>query len=304
MKFFYASTGLWQPSWHSTLKIVQAVEELGFWGFVVPDQFMWDASDLGEQSTFSGIDSTMESWTALSYIASKTSKIRLGTFVTPMPLRPPQLVAKIVSTLDNISDGRVVLGVGAGATRRMFEAYATWDDEWTRAKKTREGVELILQFWSKDSVNFRGKYYQVTNTVLEPKPIQRPHPLLLFGGAGRMMLRLAGEVADICYIPPWIKMSYDEARALVLEAARKSGRVSSIAFAYSFDGVIPPRYDRKLFLQRVEEAVDKKCEYFMVPFRYVNEKPWKPDGIVSERETAALLESISDFAKNIMPSFS
>jgi alkanesulfonate monooxygenase SsuD/methylene tetrahydromethanopterin reductase-like flavin-dependent oxidoreductase (luciferase family) len=303
MKFFFASTGLWQPSWRNTLKIVHAVEEMGFWGFLVPDQYMWDAADLGEQSTSSGIDSTLDSWTALSYIASRTSRIRLGTWVTPIPLRPPQLVAKIVSTLDNISDGRVLVGVGAGATKRMFEAYATWDDQLTRAKKTREGLELMLQLWSKDNVNFQGEYYQVTNAVLEPKPIQRPHPVLLFGGAGRMMLRLAGEMADICYIPPWTKLPYDEARACVMEAARKSGRVSSVTFAYSFDGVMPPRYDRKLYLQRVEEAADKKCEYFMVPFRYIKEKPWKQDGIVSESETATLMDSISDFSENIAPSF-
>jgi alkanesulfonate monooxygenase SsuD/methylene tetrahydromethanopterin reductase-like flavin-dependent oxidoreductase (luciferase family) len=303
MKFFFASTGLWQPSWRSTLKIVQALEEMGFWGFLVPDQYMWDAADLGEQSVTSGIDSTLESWTALSYLASKTEKLRLGTFVTPMPFRPPQLVAKMVSTLDNISDGRAVVGVGAGATKRMFEAYSTWDDQLTRAKKTKEGLQLMLQLWNEDNVNFHGKYYQVTNAVLVPKPIQRPHPLLLFGGAGRIMLRLAGEAADICYIPPWTKLTYDEARACVMESARKAGRASSVAFAYSFDGVIPPPYDRGLYLKRVEDAVEKKCEYFMVPFRYVNEKPWRPDGIVSERETEALLDSIYDFSKNIMPSF-
>lgn len=303
MKFFFASTGLWQPSWQSTLKVVQGIEELGFTGFLVPDQYMWDAADLGEQSTSDGIDSTLDSWTALTYIASRTDKIRLGTFVTPLPLRPPQLVAKIVSTVDNISDGRVVLGVGAGATKRMFEAYSSWDDQLTRAKKTKEGLELMLQLWSKETVNFRGEYYRITDAVLEPKPIQKPHPTLLFGGAGKMMLELAGEMADMCYIPPWTKLSYDNARAVVTEAARKSGRANSIAFAYSFDGVIPPRYDRDLYLRRVEEAVNKKCEYFMTPFRFINEKPWKPDGAVSEKETEAILESISDFSKNVMPSF-
>jgi alkanesulfonate monooxygenase SsuD/methylene tetrahydromethanopterin reductase-like flavin-dependent oxidoreductase (luciferase family) len=276
------------------------LEEMGFWAFLVPDQYMWDAKDLGEDSEM-GIDATLDSWIALSYLAAKTSSIRLGTFVTPLPLRPPQILAKMVSTLDNISEGRVVLGVGAGATERMFEAYSEWGDRLTRAKKSREALELMLHLWSDGKVTFQGEYFHCKDAVLEPKPMQKPNPLLLFGGAGKIMLRLAGEKGDICYIPPWTKLIYEAAKELVLSSARAVGRNKMPSFAYSFGGVLPPPYSNQTYLARVEEAVEKGCEYFMVPFRYHKAKPWSESG---GDDLPDLLRTVKDFATNIMPSFS
>src|SRR3989442_147583 len=97
-------------------------------------------------------DSTLESWIALTYIAAKTQNIKLGTIVTPIPFRPPAILAKMVATMDVLSSGRAILGVGAGWSQTEFEGYSTWDDPKTRVDKTREGVELILQLWQKPKV--------------------------------------------------------------------------------------------------------------------------------------------------------
>src|SRR5947209_18641866 len=85
-------------------------DQLGYWGFVLPDHYMW-----GPQR---GGDSTFETWTALTYLVAKTEKIRLGTLVTPIPFRPPGMLAKTVSTLDLLSNGRTILGVGARSEER------------------------------------------------------------------------------------------------------------------------------------------------------------------------------------------
>src|SRR5579864_7355889 len=110
MKFVFASTGLWQPSWKNDIKLAQVAEDLGFWGFVVPDQYMWDPKDLGESSE-KGIDTTVDTWVALSYLAADTRNLHLGTWVTPLPLRNPVQFAKTVSSLDNISGGRAMVGI-------------------------------------------------------------------------------------------------------------------------------------------------------------------------------------------------
>jgi alkanesulfonate monooxygenase SsuD/methylene tetrahydromethanopterin reductase-like flavin-dependent oxidoreductase (luciferase family) len=301
MKFVFALTGLWQPSWENDIKLAQVAEDLGFWGFVVPDQYMWDPKDLGESSE-KGIDATVDPWIALSYLAAETTNLRLGTWVTPLPLRNPVQFAKTVSSLDNISRGRAMVGIGAGATERMFDGYGEWDtDRLVRAKKSREAMGLILKLWSEDQVTFAGKYYHCKGAVLQPKPVQLPHPPLIFGGAGKIMLNLAGKHADICFIPPWTKLSFEDARKLVLKSARSAGRDKVPAFAYSFDGVLPPPYDTSTYFRRVQEAIEKGCDYFFVPFRYHKSKPWEETQ--SSEELPFLLNSMKDFTRNIMPSF-
>src|SRR6058998_4284345 len=142
-----------------------------------------------------GGDSTLETWTALTYLAARTEKIKLGTLVTPIPFRPPGILAKTVSTLDLLSKGRTILGVGAGWSQTEFEGYSTWDEPRVRVDKTREGLELILKLWTEKSVDFNGKYFHAKGAVLESKPVQKPHPPLLFGGTKTRMFRMAGEYA-------------------------------------------------------------------------------------------------------------
>ena len=105
----------------------QKAISLGFWGFVMPDHYMW-----GEDR---GGNSTLETWIVLTYLAARTEKIRLGTVVTPIPFRPPGMLAKELSTLDILSNGRVVLGVGAGWSQTEFEGYSKWDDAKIKSRK-------------------------------------------------------------------------------------------------------------------------------------------------------------------------
>src|SRR5215831_19242301 len=98
----------------------------------------------------------------------------------------------------------------------MFEGYASWDPAKTRVDKTREGLRLMLRLWNEPKVDFNGKHYVSKGAILEPKPVQKPHPPLLFGGAGTRMLKLAGRYADICYIPPWNKIKHEDAKRIVL----------------------------------------------------------------------------------------
>ncbi len=276
LKFILTGLGNLYLSWKLVVAGVQEAEEAGYWGVVFPDQYMWDPSHLGVD-TYHGIDSTVETWMALTHLAAKTKRTRLGTWVTPIPLRPPGVLAKMVSTLDLVSGGRCLLGVGAGSTRRMFEAYSQWEPPKVRVDKTREGVELILKLWSEEKVDYNGRYYKAKGEVLDPKPVQKPHPPLLFGGAGRRMLQLAGMYADICYVPPWSKMSQEQAREVVLAEARRNKRQSRITFAYAHTPLGPTgHYDRKDYGKHVEEASKNGFEYFITAFS-TDGPPWESE---------------------------
>ena len=282
MRFILSGLGNWYNGWSLTEQAVQLADKLGFWGAVIPDHYMW-AEAFGQPQK----DSTVESWVALTYLAAKTQKIKLGTIVTPIPFRPPAMLAKMVATMDVLSSGRAVLGIGAGWSQTEFEGYSTWDDPKTRVDKTKEGVELILQLWEKPQVDFKGKYYHAKGAILDPKPVQKPHPPLMFGGVGTRMLQLAGRYADICHIPPWVQVPMEKARLIVKQEARRFHREDKIAFAAGSVANRDQKFDRKAVEQDVEKAAKDGALYYIAPLQRVG-----------------YLDNLKEFAKNIIPSYS
>jgi alkanesulfonate monooxygenase SsuD/methylene tetrahydromethanopterin reductase-like flavin-dependent oxidoreductase (luciferase family) len=269
--------GNWYEDWKIIESEVPEADISGFWGVVLPDHYMWGPDRGG--------DSTLETWIALTFMAARTEQIHLGTVVTPIPFRPPGMLAKELSTLDIISGGRVLLGVGAGWSQTEFEGYSLWEEPKVRVDKTLEGLELILKLWeTSGKVDWKGKYYSSAGAVLEPKPVQRPHPPLLFGGVGARMLRMAGKYADICLIPPWIQSGQENAKRVVLESAKKNSRENKISFAsLSFNR---EKLDLKEAEKAVSQAKDAGCEYYIVGFPRIGHE-----------------KALKEFAKEVMPSF-
>ncbi len=283
MKFILASGLNMATNWKQIREAAAEADRLGFFGFVMPDHYMWGQQYGPGESAYS----TLETWTALAYLAAETKNLHLGTLVTPIPFRPPGLLAKTVSTVDVLSNGRAILGVGAGWSQVEFEGYSKWEPDNVRVEKTEEGLQLILKLWTEPKVDFKGRYYNANGAVLEPKPNQKPHPPLLFGGAGHKMLRMAGRYANICLIPAWPNLNNAKARKIVLEEARRNGREGKLSFA---DMVMFPRegskYDRDEYRGRIEEAAKAGSRYFITPFPMVG-----------------YMEALRDFAKNVIPSF-
>jgi alkanesulfonate monooxygenase SsuD/methylene tetrahydromethanopterin reductase-like flavin-dependent oxidoreductase (luciferase family) len=248
----------------------------------MPDHYMWAEAYGAAQK-----DSTVDTWIALSYLAAKTQNIKLGTIVTPIPFRPPAMLAKMVATMDVLSSGRAILGVGAGWSQTEFEGYGTWDDPKTRVDKTKEGVELILQLWQKPQVDFKGKHYHAKGAILDPKPIQKPHPPLMFGGVGPRMLRLAGQYSDICHIPPWVRVPMEKARSIVKQEARIFHREDKIAFAAGSVANRDQKFDLKTVGHDVEKAAKDGALYYIAPL-----------------QRTGYLENLKEFAKSIIPSYS
>ncbi len=268
-------------SWKLIQKAASAVDQMGFWGITLPDHYMYQYNE-----KFSAY-STLDSWVLLSYLAAKTSTVRLGTLVTPIPFRPPAQLAKIVSTVDTVSSGRTFLGVGAGWSQMEFDAYSEWSEGKTRVAKTQEGVRLMLRLWQEPKVDFEGRFYHATGAVLEPKPTQKPHPPLLFGGYSPRMIRMAGRFGDICYVPPWSKVPLDKAKAIMSQEAREAGRPVP-ALAAGSTGFQNEKFDMSLVQQDIERAVEAGSQYYITP--------WFPKD--------DYLATVKRFASDLMPSYS
>jgi alkanesulfonate monooxygenase SsuD/methylene tetrahydromethanopterin reductase-like flavin-dependent oxidoreductase (luciferase family) len=157
-----------------------------------------------------------EGWTLLSALAAQTQRLRLGLLVTGNPVRQPAVLGKMATTVDVISGGRLVLGLGVGGTRRPgedtsgaphngFAEYAAYGlplvPPAEAIGRLAESITIIRRMFSEDEFDFDGTYYTLAGTVNEPKPVQRAGPPILVGGTGDRLLRLVAQRADIWNAP-------------------------------------------------------------------------------------------------------
>jgi alkanesulfonate monooxygenase SsuD/methylene tetrahydromethanopterin reductase-like flavin-dependent oxidoreductase (luciferase family) len=143
-------------------------------------------------------DLVLECWTTLSSLAPITRRIRLGAILVNSYRTPPSLLAKMVSTLDIISRGRLEFGLSAGWYRREFEAYGfDFLNASTRVEMMEESIKIIKMMLTENSpVSFSGKYFKVNGAICNPKPIQRPYPPLWIGGSGERTIEIAAKYAN------------------------------------------------------------------------------------------------------------
>ncbi len=167
----------------------QHVEETGWDGIWLADHFMPNAEDTSAPWP--------EAWVTLSALATSIPRIRLGTLVTGNTYRHPAVLAKMAATLDHISAGRVVLGIGSGWQENEHEKYGLpFYDVAERLKRLDEACYIIQSLFTKDSTSFSGDYYQLADAPLVPKPVQSPLPLLIGGGGERVTLKIAAKYAN------------------------------------------------------------------------------------------------------------
>ena len=283
MKFYLSGLGNLYPNLALIESAIIEADGLGFDGALMPDHYMWGEMRGGYRMP-NGY-TTLETWVTLTYLAGKTEGISLGTLVTPLPFRHPGMLAKMLSTLDVLSGGRVVLGVGAGWSQVEFEGYSEWGGAKYRVDKTVEALKLMIRLWTEDEVTFKGRFYDVKGAVLDPKPVQKPHPRLLFGSTGDRMLRLTGRYADICFIPPWASHQREEIRSRVMEAATGANRAGDVAFMTGEMGARGP-YDSEEHAAEVEAAAEWGASYYTTAF-----------------PRDSLIEAMRRFAEDAMPSF-
>jgi F420-dependent oxidoreductase-like protein len=157
----------------------------------------------------------MEGWAVLSALAAVTSRIRLATLACSVAYRNPAHLAKIAATVDLISRGRLTLGIGAGYFETEYRQYG-WDfppRPAVRIRQMEEAVRLIRALWTEKRTTFHGTYFHAEDAILEPKPLQRPHPpILIAGGGEEMTLRAVARLGQACNVqgtPDEVKRKFD-----------------------------------------------------------------------------------------------
>jgi len=147
-------------------------------------------------------DPMLEGYTALGFVAGRTSKLRLRLLVTGVTYRYPGLLAKTVTTLDVVSGGRAELGIGAAWYEREHHGLGVpYPSTAERFERLEEAIQICLQMWSDNNGAFAGKHYQLAETLCSPAPVSQPRPRILIGGSGeRKTLRLVAQYADACNI--------------------------------------------------------------------------------------------------------
>src|SRR5262249_37301663 len=139
----------------------------------------------------------LEGWSELAAVAAITERVELGTLVTPPFFRNPAVLAKQVATIDQISNGRTIVGLGSGWFASEYEAYgAPFPPVGERLQALEETCEVLKRLWTEEQATFAGKYAHVEQAYCEPKPARRP-PILIGGGGERKLMRIAARHADI-----------------------------------------------------------------------------------------------------------
>jgi alkanesulfonate monooxygenase SsuD/methylene tetrahydromethanopterin reductase-like flavin-dependent oxidoreductase (luciferase family) len=212
----------------------------------------------------------LEAWTLLSALAAQTSRLRLGVIVTSNRLRSSALLAKMAATADVIAGGRLVFGIGAGGSRvaagnpavREYEAYGVpLVSPGEAVRDLGQTCEIARRMWTEDKpFDYDGPSVRLRGAICEPKPVQRPHPPILIGGAGDRLLRIVAEHADIWNYPGGPSPEFRQRDQVLREHCAAIGRDSdeitrSMQAIVRCDDPAAPAATRGLLLEMIEAGV-------------------------------------------------
>jgi F420-dependent oxidoreductase-like protein len=203
-------------AFEAVARVARAADETGFESLWVPDHL----TTIPPSQEF-----VFEAWSMITALSRETRRIRLGQMVTGNSYRNPALQAKIASTVDVLSHGRLTFGIGAGWWEPDYVGYGyEFGTAGTRLAQLAEAVQIIRSMWVEEETTFEGKHYQVRGAVNQPKGVQRPHiPMLIAGGGEKVTLRLVARYAEACNImesPEGLRRKY----AILEEHCRDVGR--------------------------------------------------------------------------------
>lgn len=168
----------------------------------------------------------LEAWTVMTATAALTERIRIGALVLCNSYRNPALLAKMAASLDAVSNGRLLLGIGAGWMDEEYRGYGyPFPSARIRIEQLEEGLEVIKRLFTQPRSTFQGKYYALADAVNRPAPVQRPHPPILIGGAGeRLLLKVVARHADIWNCPNNYATALPQRLAVLREHCASVGR--------------------------------------------------------------------------------
>ncbi|GAA3513378.1 TIGR03560 family F420-dependent LLM class oxidoreductase [Aeromicrobium panaciterrae] len=193
----HLAPGATESLFEATAEVATAIDQAGADLLAVPDHVM-------QMKIGGGADAPMlEAYTLLGALAATTSRTRLGAFVTPASMRNPALLAKSVTTVDVVSAGRAVLGIGAGVNAEEHLAYGIeFPAIGTRMARLEETLAICSKMFSQRMTTFQGEHFGVTDARNIPTPVQVRLPILIGGGGEKFTLPLVARFADVSNLPP------------------------------------------------------------------------------------------------------
>ena len=297
----------------SLITLAQRGEEMGFDFVSVSDHIvipnkLASSYPYTETGEFAGTAECLEQLTTLGFLASRTSKMRLLTHVMVLPHRNPVVAAKVLATIDVLSNGRLDVGCGVGWMREEFEAIGTPPYE-ERGAVGDEYIRAFKELWTSDDPSFDGKYCKFSDVTFLPRPVQKPHPPIWIGGESPPALRRAGQLGDGWHPigeNPRYPVATTEALSQYLSRvhghAREADRgPSQIAVAYSAmwyteQAQTLPSGERRAFTGSAEQIADDVREWRKAGLRRL-----MINFFLGMDSVQATLDRMEHFAASVMP---
>lgn len=204
----------------ATVAFAQRIENAGFDWFSVMDH-LWQLPFVGERT-----EPFFDCYTTLPAIAQATESVEISALVTSVHYRNPAMLGRILATLDHVSDGRAVLGIGAGWFEEEYEAYDyDFPDPPERISQLADAIELVRTMWTDAPATYHGEHYDIEDLILQPKPVQDPHPPIMVGGGGEQLtLRVAARHADRWNVPGASPADFEHKLGVLEEHCKDVGR--------------------------------------------------------------------------------
>ena len=257
-----------------------------------------------------------EGWIALTALAAETSRVQAGVLVSGNTYRHPAVLAKMAATLDHITGGRLIMGIGAAWFELEHNAYGIpFQTTAQRIHRLDEAAEIIKRLWTEKQVTFEGRYYQLKDAYCEPKPLQQPRPRIMIGGSGeKLMLRVIARRADIwnTFGSPelfrhkievlrehcaavdrnfdGIEVSWAGAALLTDSRSEKDELLRRFAAAF---GITPEQYEPGALVGSASEVRDRIAQFIDVGVSH----------FIPIANTPFNHESIRRFAEEVIPAF-
>jgi alkanesulfonate monooxygenase SsuD/methylene tetrahydromethanopterin reductase-like flavin-dependent oxidoreductase (luciferase family) len=219
----------------SVLKIMANKEiKFGLVPNLYPPEVIFKVAEICEQYTLDGIwlsdhvvavgvkrFHALDAWSMLAALATKTKSIKLGTAVSDPNRRHPETLAQIVATVDILSGGRTILGVGPGESMNLDPFGINWDKPIARMK---EAIILIKKLWAQESVSYEGKFFRFNNAILDLKPVQKPHPPIWIAANSTASLKVVAELGEGWIPLPNNPENYSKNLNFIKEYAKSLGK--------------------------------------------------------------------------------
>ena len=227
---FGVKTGQGGYSYQELVKVWGAAEELGYDSAWLYDHFY----ALGGDRT----QPCLEAWTTLAALGAVTNRLKIGTMVTCVNYRHPSLLAKIAATVDVLSNGRLLFGIGADWYEEEYRAYGyDFPDQTSRIRQLREALIIIQKLWTEESASFNGRFYSIKDAICSPKPLQKPRPRMIVGinRGKRTLPYMAVKYADGLNVTA---NSFEECKAVISAANDAAERLGRRDLLVSWQGFI------------------------------------------------------------------